>query len=82
MLHAMVSSENPKITALRGVPDPRARARQAQAFITQGETTLREARQVRDDAIRAAHTDGDTIDTIAAQVGVRRNIVVDACRRR
>jgi hypothetical protein len=81
--HTQVSSENPRITALRGITDPVERAAAAQRFILNGRTTLRAAERVRDEAIRAARTPGShTIDQLAGKIGARRNIIVDALRRK
>lgn len=76
-------SENPNIAKARALADPVARARLAQEFITNGRLTLAAMQQVRDNAIRAAHAAGrGTVDQIAADIGAKRNVVVDALRQR
>lgn len=76
-------AEHPVIARLNAVSDPAARARACQEFLTNGRATLRQAQQLRDAAIRAARApSGPTVDALAAAVGVRRNVVVDALRAR
>lgn len=79
--HTLSSSEDERITALRGIADPVERARAAQHFINSGRNILREAERVRDAAIREARRPGNgTIDQLADSIKVRRNVVVDALR--
>jgi hypothetical protein len=81
MLRTMVSSENASITRLRGVTDPLARAKECEEYLTRGREVLAVAQQMRDEAIREARRNGaGTVDQIAAHIGVKRNIVVDALR--
>lgn len=66
---------------IRAVEDPVERARLAQEFIVNGMRTLDAMRQVRDEGIREARLGRrGTVDELAAEVRVKRNVVVDACR--
>jgi hypothetical protein len=80
------TSENATITALLGVADPVERAAASQTFITNGRATIRQAQQVRDEAIREArvvqHPEARTIDGLAARIRAKRNVIVDALRKR
>ncbi|GGM26958.1 hypothetical protein GCM10011608_09700 [Micromonospora sonchi] len=82
----MPASENATIAALRRVADPVERAAACQAFITNGRETLRLVMLERDNAIRvaraAAHPEARTIDGLAARVRAKRNVIVDALRKR
>lgn len=81
--HTPVSSENEKVAALLRIADPEERAAAAQLFIVNGRATIQFAERVRDQAIREARQPGQrTIDQLAARIGTRRNIVVDALRER
>lgn len=77
------TSENPKIQALRGIADPVERAASCQTFIANGRETLRSAQRLRGESIREARRRGGlTVDELAQQIRVRRNVVVDALRSR
>jgi hypothetical protein len=81
----MTTSEDPRIKALRGVPTPLVRARDAQQFIETGEALIAQARTIRDEAIRETRNVlgvAKTIDEIAQYIGAKRNVVVDALRGR
>ncbi len=81
----MATSENSKIREIYGLRDPLARAREFQAFIDQGRAAIVEAQEGRDEAIREVRGklgNAKTIDEIAAAIGAKRNIVVDAIRKR
>lgn len=79
----MTVPENPNLAKARALTDPVQRARFAQEFITNGRSTLAAMQQVRDDAIRESHAAGrGTVDQIAADIGCKRNVVVDALRQR
>lgn len=78
-----MASENPNVARIRGISDPLSRAQQAHEFLINGRRTLEAMQHVRDDAIRGAHGAGrGTIDQIAGAIGAKRNVVVDALRRR
>lgn len=80
----MTTSEDPRIRALRTIPDPLARARDAQRFVGNGEQLISQAREIRDEAIREVRSKlgiVKTVDEIAAAIGAKRNIVVDAVRK-
>ena len=77
------TSENPTVTAFRGISDPLERARRCQEFLSNGRETIRAVEQLRDDAIREARTQGQrTIDALANHIGARRNVIIDALRQR
>jgi hypothetical protein len=77
----MVIRENANVAALRRIADPVARAAACQVFIANGRETIRAAEQLRNDAIRDARQHGaSTVDSLAAAIKVRRNVVVDALR--
>jgi hypothetical protein len=61
--HTPPSSEDARITALRGIPDPLDRAEAAQRLIVAGRGVIQAAERVRDNAIREARKPGNgTID--------------------
>lgn len=76
------TAENAKVTQLRAVADPVERAAACQTFITNGRATLAAVEQLRDQAIRDARAaKAGTVDSVAARIGARRNVVVDALRK-
>lgn len=76
-------TENPRIREIRGIRDPLARAREAQALIDRGRQTIADAQRIRDEAIREARDRGNyTRETLADLVGTTKHIVVTALRRR
>lgn len=79
-LARMVSSEDPQIQEMLGLTDPLARARRCEEYLGRWRAMLAEAQRLRDASIREARSPGSTIDGIAAAVGVKRNIVVNALR--
>lgn len=75
--------ESPKVAELRAIPDPVARAAACQAFLVNGRATLAAVEALRNESIRTAREDTDlTVDQLAAKVQVKRNIIVEALRRR
>jgi hypothetical protein len=54
---------------LRAVPDPATRAKAAAAYIEARETAIKEARQIRDDAIRE-YSEAHSLAETAAACGV------------
>jgi DNA-binding transcriptional regulator YiaG len=71
------------VAELRAIADPVQRAAACQTFITNGRETLRAVERLRDESIRTARVDTElTVDALAAAVGVKRNVVVEALRRR
>jgi GTP-sensing pleiotropic transcriptional regulator CodY len=74
---------NPRIAVLQAIADPLERAAECQTTIIRGRETLAEAERLRTEAIRLSRENTSlTVDAIAAKVGVRRNVVVEALRRR
>ncbi|MEV2239500.1 hypothetical protein [Micromonospora sp. NPDC049891] len=82
----MPTSENATLTALRKVADPVQRAAACHEFVTNGRETLRLVMLERDNAIRDArqgrHPEARTIDGLAARIRAKRNVIVDALRKR
>lgn len=77
----VTKAEKPILRSLHEIRDPIERATACQAFIVNGRDTIRSAERLRDEAIVAARKAGaGTIDHIASQVKVKRNVVVDALR--
>jgi DNA-binding transcriptional regulator YiaG len=79
----MRSTENPRVVELRGIADPVDRAAACQTFIVNGRATLEAMRALRDESIRSAREATTlTVDALAARIGARRNVVVEALRQR
>jgi GTP-sensing pleiotropic transcriptional regulator CodY len=79
----MTTSENANVARLQGVRDPLARAKACQEFLINGRQTLESVQEVRDEAIREVRRklgSRKTIDEIAAYIGAKRNVVVNALR--
>lgn len=76
-------SESPRVAELRALPDPVDRAAACQAFLVNGRSTLAAVEVLRNESIRAAReTTVLTVDQLAARVKVKRNIIVEALRRK
>lgn len=79
----MRSTESPRVAELRAIRDPLERAAACQAFVVNGRATLKAVETLRNESIRAAReASALTVDGIAAAVKVRRNVVVEALRRK
>lgn len=74
---------NPRILELQAIADPVERAAACQAVIVRGRETLTAAEALRTEAIRLSRENTSlTVDALAAAVGVKRNVVVEALRKR
>lgn len=63
------------------IADPVERAAEAQALILRARASATAAETLRNDAIRAARAaGGTTVDGLAAKIGVKRNVVIEALR--
>ena len=79
----MGKHESGRVAELRSIADPVDRAAACQTFITNGRDTLKAVEVLRDESIRAARSGGSlTVDALAKAVKVRRNVIIDALRRR
>jgi DNA-binding transcriptional regulator YiaG len=79
----MRSTENPRVVELRAIPDPVDRAAACQTFILNGRATLEAVQALRDESIRSARESSPmTVDALAARIGAKRNVVVEALRQR
>ena len=78
----MATSTNPAVERATAIREPRARARECQQTIDRARQTIAQLLDIRDEAIRAARAKGATIDELAADIQVKRNVVVDALRGR
>lgn len=76
----MTTSANGPIERAMAIREPRARAKECQQTIDRARETINQLIDIRDEAIRKAKAKGGTIDQIAGDIGVRRNVVVDALR--
>jgi len=75
--------ESLPVTALRAIQDPVERAAACQVFLTNGRATLSAVEQLRNDSIREAREATVlTVDGLAERIRVKRNVIVEALRRR